>query len=430
MSVKDHHLRRDLIAELHARPTELLRSPVRISYLALVSAPDARPEEWRHLCALLNAYGVATSPQALSHASHDLGPFRVKYERHSEFARYLFIAPLTADRPFIEAALAQVPSDWLSGLVGEVITAMHIEIRKETSLTDDLALAVEAFDGEPLVSAEIGDGMARAMTHYRIEDDGFGRLILFDRGLTPRQCGRMVQRLLEIDTYRMMALLALPIARELAPFLSDCDKELAEVTALLTAATSRDESTLLYRLTRLEASIENRITANEFRFGAARAYTDLVTRRIDELREERITGFATFKEFNDRRLAPAMATCQTVVRQQESLSARVARANELLATRIDVTREEQNQALLASLDRRASIQLRLQQTVEGLSVVAITYYTVNLIGDVAKAIPADVYHLQPDVVMGLSVPLVIMLAALAVRRIRRSVNHDSSDRSA
>jgi uncharacterized membrane-anchored protein len=348
----------------------------------------------------------------------------VKYERHSEFARYLFIAPLTAERPFEEVALAQVPRDWLDGLIGEVITAMHVEVRKEISPADDLALAVEAFDEEPLVAAEIGDGIARAMTHCRIEDDGFGRLLLFDRGLTPRQTGRMVQRLLEIDTYRMMALLALPIARELAPFLSDCDKELAEVTSLLATATSRDESALLYRLTRLEASIENRITSNEFRFGAAMAYNDLVTRRIDELREQRVTGFAPFKEFNDRRLAPAIATCQTVVRRQESLSARVARANELLATRIDVTLEEQNQELLASLNKRASTQLRLQQTVEGLSVVAITYYAVNLIGDMAKAISTEVHHLEPEVVMGLSVPLVMALAALAVRRIRRSVNHE------
>jgi uncharacterized membrane-anchored protein len=424
MTLQEHKLRRDLIAELNARPTELLRSPVRISYLALVSGGAAKADEWRHLCRLLNAYGVETSPQPLAHASHDLGPFRVKYERHSEFARYLFIAPLTAERPFEEVALAQVPRDWLDGLIGEVITAMHVEVRKEISPTDDLALAVEAFDEEPLVAAEIGDGIARAMTHCRIEDDGFGRLLLFDRGLTPRQTGRMVQRLLEIDTYRMMALLALPIARELAPFLSDCDKELAEVTSLLATATSRDESALLYRLTRLEASIENRITSNEFRFGAAMAYNDLVTRRIDELREQRVTGFAPFKEFNDRRLAPAIATCQTVVRRQESLSARVARANELLATRIDVTLEEQNQELLASLNKRASTQLRLQQTVEGLSVVAITYYAVNLIGDVAKAISTEVHHLEPEVVMGLSVPLVMALAALAVRRIRRSVNHE------
>ena len=424
MALQEHKLRRDLIAELNARPTELLRSPVRISYLALVSAGAAKPDEWRHLCALLNAYGVETSPQPLAHASHDLGPFRVKYERHSEFARYLFISPLTADRPFEEVALAQVPRDWLDGLVGEVITAVHVEVRQEISPADDLALAVEALDEEPLVAAEIGDGIARAMTHCRIEDDGFGRLLLFDRGLTPRQIGRMVQRLLEIDTYRMMALLALPIARELVPFLSDCDKELAEVTSLLATATSRDESALLYRLTRLEASIENRITSNEFRFGAAVAYNDLVTRRIDELREQRITGFAPFKEFNDRRLAPAIATCQTVMRRQESLSARVARANELLATRIDVTLEEQNQELLASLNQRASTQLRLQQTVEGLSVVAITYYAINLIGDVAKAISTGVHHLEPDVVMGLSVPVVMTLAVLAVRRIRRSVNHD------
>lgn len=422
MELREHPLRADLVAELHARPPELLVAPLRISYIAMVSPSEQREQEWQHFCALLERFSVPRPKAQLSHASMNLGPFRVKFERHSEFARYIFIAPPNHAEPFSDLAIGLIPPDWLTAVPGEVIAATHVELRRESPVPGDTeAVVTRAFGGAPLVGADIGGGAGRALTHFELGADGFSRLLVFDRDLTPRQCGRMVQRLLEMDTYRMMALLALPIARELAPFLTDCEQELARVTALLPTATSRDESSLLDRLTRLEASIENRIANNEFRFGASAAYSELVARRITELREARIQGLATFQEFNDRRLAPAMATCQTMVRRQESLSERVARANQLLATRVDLTREEQNQALLASMDRRASVQLRLQQTVEGLSIAAFTYYVVGLIGYAAKAIKASGYHVEPEIMVGLSVPFVIAVAAIGIHRIRLMV---------
>ncbi len=419
MELRDHPMRADLVAELHARPPQLLVAPLRISYLAMVSPPSERDVEWRHFCALLTMHGVTPPERMLSHAAYDLGPFRIKFERHSEFVRYLVIAPLAEQEPFTDVALSLLPHDWLTAIGGEVIAATHVEIRPDPgapAVVDRLAAA--AFGSAAVIGADIGAHAGRALTHFLLDAQGFGRLLVFDRTLTPRQSGRMVQRLLEMDTYRMMALLALPVARELAPFLSDCEQELARVTAMLQTATSRDEHSLLDRLTRLEASIENRTANNEFRFGASTAYSELVARRIAELREQRIQGLPTFQEFNDRRLAPAMATCQTMMRRQESLSARVARANQLLATRVDITREEQNQALLASMDRRASVQLRLQQTVEGLSIAAFTYYVVGLIGYLAKAVKAAGHHVEPELVMGLSVPLVIVVAAIGIHRIR------------
>ena len=422
MELREHPMRADLVAELHARPPQLLVAPLRISYLAMVSPPGARDLEWQHFCALLEAYSVPRPERMLSHVSHDLGPFRIKFERHSEFSRYVFIAPLAAAEPFSSVALSLVPAEWLKGIGGEVITATHVEVRRDPATPEEIdRLASVAFGSASVTGADIGGNAGRAMTHFALDDSGFGRLLVFDRSMTPRQCGRMVQRLLEMDTYRMMALLALPVARELGPFLTECEQELAQVTATLQTATSRDENSLLDRLTRLEASIENRTANNEFRFGASTAYSELVARRITELREQRIHGLPTFQEFNDRRLAPAMATCQTMMRRQESLSARVARANQLLATRVDITREEQNQALLASMDRRASVQLRLQQTVEGLSIAAFTYYVVALIGYAAKAVKAAGHHIEPELVMGLSVPVVIVIAAIGIHRIRLAV---------
>ena len=163
------------------------------------------------------------------------------------------------------------------------------------------------------------------------------------------------------------------------------------------------------------------MAANSFRFGASAAYYDLVKRRISELREERLVGIQTIGEFLDRRLAPAMATCASVKKRLLDLSGRVARASDLLRTRVDIERERQNQALLASMNHRARMQLRLQQTVEGLSIAAISYYVVGLVGYAAKAMKEGGVPLSPELVTGGSIPLVVLAIWLAVRRVRKSL---------
>jgi uncharacterized membrane-anchored protein len=229
--------------------------------------------------------------------------------------------------------------------------------------------------------------------------------------------------MLEIDTYRMMALLALPVAQALAPLITGYERDLSEVTTVLESACEEDEAQLLERLTRLEAQIESGGAENHYRFGAAAAYYELVQRRIAELREVRIPGLQTFGDFTERRLAPAMNTCRAVAGRQESVSQRVARANQLLATRVDLTRERQNQALLESMNRRAKAQFKLQETVEGLSIAAITYYVVGLIGYLAKGIKALGWDVNYELAMALSIPVVAGLAAFGIRHIRQTVTH-------
>jgi len=182
---------------------------------------------------------------------------------------------------------------------------------------------------------------------------------------------------------------------------------------------------LLNELTRLAASVESSASASKYRFGAAHAYHELVRNRIRDLREERIPGLQTIGEFMTRRLAPAMNTCESVAQRQDELSVRIARSSDLLRTRVDIEREHQNLQMLAQMNRRAKLQLRLQQTVEGLSVAAITYYAVGLIGYLAKAAKSMGVHLDPDIVTGISIPLVALLVALGVRHIRKSMQRES-----
>jgi uncharacterized membrane-anchored protein len=416
----DHPYRRELHDEVHARPPEALVAPLRISYLALLNDKSQRETEARPIHELAARFGHAPPRERANHFSADLGAFRVKWERHTEFTRYKFIVPGAGDNPFADPAISAVPADWITSLPGQTMVAAHAAlVPAPTQPSDPDVLSQKLFGGNTLIGSTIADGNATAFTDFRIHGDNFSRLLVEDRGLTPRQAGRSVQRLLEIDTYRIMALLALPVARELTPFLARCERELSAITTALVGAGEMDEPDLLNRLTRLEAEIESRHSDNYNRFGAAAAYYDLVRRRIDELRETRVTGLQTFQEFTERRLAPAMNTCRAVGERQEALSKRVAQTTQLLSTRVDVAREQQNQKVLEQMNRRARMQLRLQETVEGLSVAAVTYYVVGLVGYAAKGLKASGRDINPDVWTGVSIPIVAVLVALGLSKFRR-----------
>jgi uncharacterized membrane-anchored protein len=274
----------------------------------------------------------------------------------------------------------------------------------------------------------MASGAAAAWTDFRIHDDGFGRILIQDRGLGERQTGRLVQRLLEIETYRMMALLAFPVAGDAGPKVTRAENELAEVTAKMSAIEGlEDEHALLGRLSRLAADIEGTAAATGFRFGAARAYYALVERRIGELREERIEGLQTIGEFMERRLAPAMGTCESTAARIAALSERVARASNLLRTNVDIALEGQNQDLLRSMDRRARIQLHLQQTFEGLSVAAISYYLAGLVSHLAKAAHEAGVAIDANLTVGIAVPFIVVAVWFAVRRIRRLAMRERED---
>jgi uncharacterized membrane-anchored protein len=418
----DHPQRLLLNDEVHARPPEALVSPLRISFLALFNDKSQREAEARPIFELAKRYGHELPRPGVNHFSADLGAFRVKWERHTEFTRYKFIVKGMVENPFADTAIEAVPADWISDLPGQLIVAAHTALAKpDVDAANVDALSARYFAGNPIVGSTIADGGAMAFTDFRIHADGFSRFLVYDHNLQPRQAGRTVQRLLEIDTYRILALMALPVARELTPILAQCERELSEIANSMVGAGEAEDPKLLDRMTRLQAEIESRLSDNYNRFGAAVAYYDLVQRRIDELRETRLSGLQTFREFTERRLAPAMNTCRAVAARQETLSKRVAQTMQLLSTRVDITRERQNQSVLEQMNRRARMQLRLQQTVEGLSVAAITYYVVGLVAYLMKGLKALGTDINPDVWTGLSIPAVVIAVALGLRRARNAM---------
>lgn len=418
---QNHPLRIELNDEVHARPPHSVSAPARISYFALISSPEDAEHERRHVRDLCSRAGVQPPQSATNHFTADFGDFRLRWERHTEFTRYQIIAPDPDEKAFENPAIDLMPKDWLEQLSGTLLVAANMAIFQEKDRYSPEKISQDFFSGRSILASSVSGGAAQAFTDFRIAQDGFTRMMIVNGNMTPRQTGRTAQRLFEIDTYRMMALLTFPVARELRPFLARSNTELAAITNLMDENNAGGDQPLLDRLIQLEAAIESRYADHQYRFSAADAYYDLVKSRIAELREDRLPGFQTFEEFMERRLAPAMSTCRSVSDGIQALSERVDRTTQLLSTRVGMAREQQNQKLLETMARRAKLQLRLQQTVEGLSVAAISYYVVGLVGYGAKALKTLGAPIDANLAMGIALPLVILSAAFCVRNIRKHI---------
>ena len=253
---------------------------------------------------------------------------------------------------------------------------------------------------------------------FRIDEYGHMRFAVFARGDTgARRTGRIVQRLCEIETYKAMSMLGLSMVRDLGPQMGQIDGRLTQLLEDMTGSDA-DPDQVLQALLSTSAEVENIISKSAFRFGATGAYETIVNQRIAVLREDRFRGRQTFAEFMMRRFDPAMRTVKSTETRLEAMSARALRAGDLLRTRVDVERSAQNQKLLTSMDKRADLQLRLQRTVEGLSVVAISYYAVNLVlyllGPLEK-----IYGISKALLAAGATPIVLIAVWFMVRRIRK-----------
>jgi uncharacterized membrane-anchored protein len=418
--LRNHPLRYVLNNELHARPFTALQLPELISHLALPCDELSGAEDHAVLVKLCERYGVTPPQSGLNHFSHDFGVFRLKWERHTEFITYTFFRHVSFDEPFERSALAHVATDWLGQLPGQVIAAVHIAILSSARSAPTVEDLAAHFVGEPIIGSAVSGGAAVAFTDCRIHADGFSRILIHDRHLGEHQAGRLVQRLLEIETYRMMALLALPVAREMQSEIARCERELAEAMATLARSDTNDERTLLDQLLQLAASLEQASAATSYRFRAAQAYHALIETRIEELREERLPGLQTIAEFMERRLLPAMRTCTSTFKRLESVSQRLARASNLLRTRVDIAVQEQNRLVLRSMNRRARLQLVLNEMVEGLSVFAITYYALGVLAYPVKALQ-PLIGLDPGLVIGAASPVLFVLVWLGLHRLRATL---------
>ncbi|QIK37241.1 DUF3422 domain-containing protein [Caldichromatium japonicum] len=422
LTLREHPLRHQLVAELHVRTYIPLQAPARLSHLVSVCGERGSGRNVSHLQELLKRYGVSQPAQVGQHHQTRLGDLYLLWERHTEFVSYTFALPGPFEHPFAEPVIGRLPADWLAAIPGEILVASSLAISPASRPLHTLDELNELFEGNSVIGSEVVGGLARAYSDMRIHADGFSYILLHDQGLTSNQTGRLAKRLFEISTYRAMALLGLPLAREANPCLSEAERRLVAVSSRMAFQDERSEEIpegeLLAELTDLAAEIEAVAARTNYRFEATRAYYALVMQRLEQLRQRRIEGLQTFSEFLEARLTPAAATCESTAKRQQDLAERAARLIRLLHARVEVELHKQNRSLLASMNRHSRLQLRLQETVEGLSVIAIGYYSVGLVGYLFEALESAGMMRDAAAATGLAAPVVVLLVWVGIQRLK------------
>ena len=413
-----HRLRAAVLGEVHARPFTAVDTPRRILHFAFDTAGDAAKADRAALADFCASRGLEQlKPSAKQHRV-TLGGSALRWEQHSEFTTYTWELPSEGETPFHPAAASLAAPMGSLPQPGPLLVALDLHLLVDN---DEKKIAVERlFDRASLAVAENSDGAALFATDFQADPSGFVRILVLDRGLGPERAGALVQRIVELETYRTLALLGLPEAQRLMPSINRIETRLAEVTEEMRRTDKLiDNRRLLDELTALAAELEAGAAASLFRFGASRAYNEIVQLRLQTIGERKAGSLPTWSSFLARRMAPAMRTCATTEARQTDLSEKLARAANLLRTRVDVEMERQNRDLLKSMNDRTRLQLRLQATVEGLSVAAISYYVVGLFGYLVKGLHDEGVPVDISLATALFVPVAVLAIWFVVRRIRR-----------
>ena len=423
LNQRNHPQRQALTDEMHLRRFPLFSAPARLFQIVVVTTDEPADAPWQHAAELLTEFGVHP-PSRGKYMDARLGRLAFSWEKHSEFATYSFIETGPFAEPFgAPTLLDYLPLTWIAEMPGKTLRATQVAVLAATSPEPADAMLAAWFPRGELVCCDVMGGDARIWSNFLLHSDGLGRLLIHDRSLVGNgDPSRLVRRLQEIGNYRNMALLGLPVAQRLTPALSLLDERLAAASREVAAGTVPDQE-LMQRISQLSADLASLAAETTFRMNATRAYAQLVTDRMSRLDVVRIRGHQTLVDFTERRLTPAVRTCESFLKRSESLSQQAAWASSVLRMRIETALEHQNRDLLDSMNRRAQVQLKLQQTVEGLSVIAISYYAIGILGYMLKAVSHYQPAWDPTVLSGIASPFVVIGVWLMLRALHRTLAH-------
>lgn len=409
-----HPQREALHNELHARPSIYFSEPAHLHHYAFLNGEGGSEAI---LARLGEVTGIAPNVKAAQEIL-TLDGLTLKWERHTEFFTLTLLVPRRGGD-----ALWPAPPELLTAIVethwAQLISATLILVESE----DDWAGQAESYGFRDPAGSLVGGGDATVWSDFRLTPEGVNRLLVVNRELNDYRLGRMTRRLLEIETYRMMASLSLPLAQELGRELQAYERELGELSDSNAEQQEENSRPLLAAISALSARLERSGARSRQRFSATDAYARIVFSRIEELREGRVGDCQRLGVFILRRFRPTVRYCAAIKRRQESLAESVARLNDLLRTRVQVEVEEQNAEMLRSLNERTSSQLKIQKAVEGLSIIVISYYIFSLFKLGLQSLDALGFPIAPAVAAVVLGPLGLAIIGVLAWRIWRVKQH-------
>lgn len=414
------HKKATLNAEWHARPDMRLKPSMRCTHI-VTSRETSTHTDVLDFCT--NKGTNRPIPDARHHLI-DLPNCMVKWENHTEAASYTFAAAASKNGPFSEPSLSYIPSEVQNILMDNFKVGVRIEMLPEREVNSDKGFfaAQTILKTQKIYGGWMSDQHAAVWSDFLPDTEGFIRILIADIALTEGRLSRLVHRLLDMETYRILAITALPLARKTMEKLDQIEPELDTVMETLASNPPEEkQEDLLNKITNIAARAEHLASSTAYRFAAAKAYEDIVLRRMKEVREDVLDGHLRFTVFLNKTLRPAMRTCDAAELRAQTLTARVSRAANLLNTMVDMTQNRQSHEILRSLEKQAGTQVKLQQAVEGFSIFAVSYYALGLIGYTLKAAQKTGVAISPDLISGLLAPAIVFLSWMLVRTVKRRV---------
>lgn len=416
--IAEHPYRDAVLTELHARPVELVAPNMRVRRLVLAvptrsGAMGAAISQFRDF-ALAKGYSLQdesgrqyqfTTPERV-----------VSWEFHTEFITITWYSALDDGQNWPDDIGLEAVSE------AELVGAMRVDMMDEPALPERV---LPSFNPTSLCLVAIEYGNAQLAADFVPDADKFIRFEFAAGKLSPLRRAITLRRILEVETYRTMALLALPLARQTGPALRAVEMELTDVMADLSGIETTDEVQerlkKLHDLSVRSGQISERLN---YRFAAAYAYGAILRRRLEKLREETLGQGSSLSSFIGNRVEPALATCEAMDKRLTVLSQKLERAVELLNVRISLDMQIQNKSVLETIAETARSQFRLQHTVEGLSTIAITYYLIGILG-YALAGPLEATGWSKTLVISILSPLALIAVFFGLRAIRRGFEKSS-----
>ncbi|KAB2887149.1 MAG: DUF3422 domain-containing protein, partial [Burkholderiaceae bacterium] len=406
-----HPHRAAIMDEIHARPVDLIPATCRLRRLVFIvpAAPGAMQAIFRQFKAFCSQSNLPVPDDTARQYSFTNTHRHVTWEFHTEFVTVTWRSDLGDKDNYPEDVGLHVAE---SGLL---IGAVRIDVIAEAQVPERL---VPGFNLPSLCLSHFESTLAQVATDFVPDAERFVRFELAVGALTQLRRSIIVRRLLEVETYRTMALLALPAAREIEPELRDTEVKLSAMLERMSDATapSATQAALdeLHALSIRCGRISERLS---YRFAAAKAYGAVLQARLDGLRESATVRGSTLAHYIGNRVDPALATCSAIEKRLAVLSDKLERAIGLLEVRIGVDMQKQNAALLDSIAQNTHNQFLLQRTVEGLSTIAISYYLLGILS-YAAAGWLDELHWQKTLMLSIATPTVLLLVWAFVRRLR------------
>ena len=437
--MRDHALRQQLLDEVHARTFSDFNGAGRFIRFVYLSEQGDDIAIINHVNAYLDGQGQPKMPETSKFLQSDFDGFRLRIERHTEFVSVSIIQdgqPIKSGlspHAFDMAQLSHLPFQFMAQMPVDLFHAIWLEVGGKPPLRFNQAKAKAMLGSRAAPSNLIDDAAAQLVVSFDADDQGFSRAVIFNQQMSAARLGRMVQRVVEMETYRFLAMLGFAKAQATSGKLSVLAESLTNLTRGLskTIKTGYDGQSpqldLVKTLSNLSAQVEEIYADTLYRMAATKAYREVFEARMTALKLNYLKDYQGIEGFIERRMTPAMQTCEAFSNRLDRVAQRIERAGQLLQTQTEMQIQEQNRDLLQSMDKRAQAQLRLQQTVEGLSIAALTYYGVGLVHYLAKGFPIEEWGADLDVIKALAVPVVGGFVFLVIRRTRRHINRDTEN---